>query len=671
MKRLACYLLTASAWIAQAAEPVLSQGTAASVPPPAQPPFEVGAAGAADAKGSPVHAQANVYSIGDPSPEEQLYLELINRARANPPAEGIILGSIADPQILGDYSAFSIDLTLMRTQFAAIAASQPLAMNASLTTAARSHSQDMFANVFQDHNSSDGTTAFDRIKAVGYIGQAAENIYANAKSVLHGHAAFEVDWGGPASNGGMQSPPGHRVNIHNPVFREVGIGVVLGFNQVPGKQPLGQVGPQLVTQDFGVAQNSTPFITGVAYYDLNGNGAYDIGEGIGNVHVTVAGASFEAVTARSGGYAIPVPASGNYSVTFSGPGFASLTRQVSVAGSKNQKLDFVPAYAPPVVTGPATASVNRSNFYAISAVGGAADYQWHVFQTVPAASEGAENDSTRLTITQSGVYDVIEGILFKSGSNAFHLITPTDAPRSQYITLSPTYLISSNSVVSFQSMLGFTTSDQHAQVQVSADNGLTWTTVYNQDGNSDNPETSWQLRSAALSQFAGKAIRIRFALDFIRGIFVNSTDLSVGWLIDDIQFPHVQEVINDTVSAANGTTFTYIPTGSGNFQIQARARTGHNYLDWGPTLAVTAAPATGTPQLQLAVSTDGSGQIVIDATLLSGADPASLTVETTSDLGGAWQSISAPTVNLSPTQFRISIPPPYATPSFFRLRKAQ
>src|SRR5215208_4318672 len=37
------------------------------------------------------------YSIGQPTDEEQLYLEFINRARANPPAEGARLAATADP----------------------------------------------------------------------------------------------------------------------------------------------------------------------------------------------------------------------------------------------------------------------------------------------------------------------------------------------------------------------------------------------------------------------------------------------------------------------------------------------------------------------------------------------------------------------------------------------
>src|SRR6478672_1812665 len=66
-----------------------------------------------------VHGTATVYSIGDPTPEEQLYLEMINRARANPAAEAARLVSIQDPAILADYQAAGVDLNLMQEQFTA------------------------------------------------------------------------------------------------------------------------------------------------------------------------------------------------------------------------------------------------------------------------------------------------------------------------------------------------------------------------------------------------------------------------------------------------------------------------------------------------------------------------------------------------------------------------
>jgi uncharacterized protein YkwD len=140
----------------------------------------------------------------------------------------------------------------------------------------------MLQNNYQGHNGPDGDL-ITRLQAYvsGAFGYTlGENVYAYSKSVPYGHAGFEVDWGGTIANGGMQSPPGHRINIHNADFREAGIGVVLGSNGGSGG-----VGPQLVTQDFGSVGGLLPFVTGVVYRDLNGNGLYDPDEGMGGVTV--------------------------------------------------------------------------------------------------------------------------------------------------------------------------------------------------------------------------------------------------------------------------------------------------------------------------------------------------------------------------------------------------
>jgi hypothetical protein len=278
---------------------------------------------------------AQLYSIGSPTNEEQFYLELINRARANPLTEGTRLATTTDTDVLSAYGSFIVNLVLMQTQFALIAPEPPLSMNATLSTAARAHSQNMLQNNYQGHNGPDGslTTRLQAYTSGANGWSLGENVYAYSKSVWYGHAGFEVDWGGTILTGGMQSPPGHRQNIHNTGFREVGIGVVLGSN--------GGVGPQLVTQDFGSTGGLLPFVTGVVYRDLNHNGFYDPGEGLGGVTITVSNANTYAVTASSGGYSVPVPGGGNYTVTFSGGSAPTDQKNVSVGSDQNVKADYV------------------------------------------------------------------------------------------------------------------------------------------------------------------------------------------------------------------------------------------------------------------------------------------------------------------------------------------
>ena len=123
--------------------PSLQPGWVPQAPPPAPP---VAVRTLPRRPPSPRPQQTTLYSIGDPTDEEQLYLEFINRSRANPPAEGARLAQTTDPNVLFAYQFFKVDLALMQSDFNAIPPAQPLAMNAQLLTAARLHSSNMFAS---------------------------------------------------------------------------------------------------------------------------------------------------------------------------------------------------------------------------------------------------------------------------------------------------------------------------------------------------------------------------------------------------------------------------------------------------------------------------------------------------------------------------------------------
>jgi len=300
------------------------------------------------------------WSIGDPSPHAQLYLEYVNRARADALVEANRLANEPDSDVQSTYNFFGIDEPDIVEQFewyvdnGAIARhAQPLAFQSQLLTAAELHTQDMFQNQFQGHVSSanppaplvPGSSLEQRLSTVGYSGSAGENVYSYADSVVHGHAGFDVDWGNvnnPAApfynpafdNQGMQNPAGHRLNLHSGSFKEIGIGVINGTN--------GSVGPQLVTQDLG-APGDVRYITGVVYEDLNSNSFYDIGEGRSGVRVDVDGSAYYALSTTSGGYAVPVPMDGSYNVMFSGGGFTPLNIMATVAGGLNVKVDYLAA----------------------------------------------------------------------------------------------------------------------------------------------------------------------------------------------------------------------------------------------------------------------------------------------------------------------------------------
>lgn len=494
-----------------------------------------------------------LYNFGNPTADEQQYIEFINRARANPPAEGTRLANTNDPDVVDAYGDYSVNLTMMQNEFNAIAVAPPLAPNANLTTVSRSHSNWMLANATQSHN--EGAVTFNqRMNGSGYGGIAyAENIFAYSKSPWHGHAGLNVDWGS-GGTGGMQAGRGHRTNIHNSALKEIGVGMTYGIN--------GNIGPQLVTQDFGTRSN-TSFATGVAYYDLNGNNFYDAGEGISGLNVNVSGASYYCQTATGGGWAVPVPTSAaTRTVTFSGSSI-NQSESLAIEANKNAKLDLKLSYAAPVLTTPPAAYVGSPYTVNFTAVPGAASYRWKRWTTPAASAENAEN-ANKITSSLVGGYNVLSTGVKQQGTSSFHLVN--GAAATQWIELTPLYRGQASAALSFQSCLRVSTTAEQYKVQVKEDGSSAWVDVDSQPGAGGGASgAGFASRNVSLASMANKNFRIRFLLNFSGGSYYpNQYGNSYGWFIDAISFTNIQELQNETVTTLAGTTGTITPAATGS-----------------------------------------------------------------------------------------------------------
>jgi uncharacterized protein YkwD len=243
-----------------------------------------------------------------PTAVEQLFLEELNDARANPPAYGLATG---------------VDLST-------VAPAQPLAFNPELIQAARDHSQDMSSRAYFSHVTPEGLDPGQRISQTGFFWNgwgeslAGGSIYAQPADALSGLIA----------DNGVQDL-GHRRHLlsMDPGFQsqnQIGIGIVQATS-----------GPLInyYTIDTASAPGAGPFLTGVVFSDTDGNGKYGIGEGLGGVVITVTGAG-STTTFNSGGYTLAVTP-GTYTVTASGGGLTSpLTRTVTI-GTSNYRLNFL------------------------------------------------------------------------------------------------------------------------------------------------------------------------------------------------------------------------------------------------------------------------------------------------------------------------------------------
>ena len=258
------------------------------------------------------------YDHGDSSDQEQLVMELINRARANPPAEAQRLGLSSITEGMPDPS-----LVIVRP---------PLAMNKKLLTVARAHSTDMYTRAYFAHTNPDGKSPFNRIADGGYSSVSAGENIATASN-LNGAGLEDLLMIDEGLTG-----RGHRVNLldarNGTIFREVGIGYYSGAttNSKGFKN--------FITQDFGTVENSTSFMVGVVYKDTNGNNFYDAGEGLGGVTVTPDNGTHFAITSSSGGYAFPVGASGMVTITASGGALTGNVVKIATLAGVNVKMDF-------------------------------------------------------------------------------------------------------------------------------------------------------------------------------------------------------------------------------------------------------------------------------------------------------------------------------------------
>lgn len=248
-------------------------------------------------------------------------------------------------------------LELVNAERAKVGA-QPLAFDSDLNESAENHSTWMIATDTFSHTGAGGSSPGDRMAAEDYVFSGswswAENIAWRSTRSPTG-LVDEVE----QLHASLMNSTGHRANILNDTHREIGIGFEVG--------PYRSFEGAFVTQNFArTGLNS--FLTGVAFDDLDGDKHYDINEGLGDFTVSAQNNATGVITTTktnaAGGYELALT-SGNYTVSFSGSGFATTTQQVSI-GSKNVKLDLIdpattssiPALQQPAPTEPIEPTVN-------------------------------------------------------------------------------------------------------------------------------------------------------------------------------------------------------------------------------------------------------------------------------------------------------------------------
>ncbi|MFN4011288.1 MAG: DUF4214 domain-containing protein [Pannonibacter sp.] len=258
-----------------------------------------------------------------PTAAETYFLELINRARAQPLSEASRYGiGLNDNLASGTISS---------------TAKQPLAFSFFLNASADRHTASMLADNYFSHTGTDGSSATQRIFAAGWT--SSDGSWRTGENISwRGSTSPTVGTNSPTIDGhheGLFKSAGHRTNILQDAFTEIGISQGLGAFVSNG---VTYTHSSMVTQNF--ADGGRTFITGVVINDTDGDRFYDIGEGLNSIVVkaTGGGRTYTTTSWDSGAYALEV-ADGTYSVSFSGGSLGgTITKTVTVAG-KNVKVD--------------------------------------------------------------------------------------------------------------------------------------------------------------------------------------------------------------------------------------------------------------------------------------------------------------------------------------------
>jgi hypothetical protein len=293
-------------------------------------------------------------------------------------------------------------------------------------------------------------------------------------------------------------------------------------------------------------------------------------------------------------------------------------------------------YVPTTINGTNRPSVNENNPYSCnpSANPNTTGYQWVASQSTNGnLADDALHGLTNFTISPSPIYSVITNAPVGSGK-CFHLTHTNPAP--QLLQFKETLLPAANTTLSFQSLLGYATTNEVARVQISTNGGGAWTDIYAQPGTGTAGQTAFATHTLSLSNYVGQITSVRFDYDYAGGSYFPQISPDIGWCIKDILITNATQLVNFATNATASTNFNFVPAETGKWILEARGVIFNQFgLDWSPATQLTVV-TNNAPTLVLlgspAISTD---QAQIPFTVMQGA-ASSFTLLQATQLGGQW-----------------------------------
>lgn len=235
---------------------------------------------------------------------------------------------------------------------------------------------------------------------------------------------------------------------------------------------------------------------------------------------------------------------------------------------------------PDIRKGPIQLGAGRTAQFTLRAVPKATGYQWRAIRTEAYSSvNNAETGLGDLQGLPEPAYPLISTEIAASGHAAYHL-AQTDK-NTQFLSLNAAFVPAAKSKLQFASRLGWATSEQAADVEITSDEGYTWKMLYHQVGTGNSGELAFSHKTVDLSAYANRLVRLRFHYGSEKR-FYPQTDAGVGWYIDDIRLNKVAKVVEvPSVQTIKAPRFAFTPTLAGSYFLTARAVILGQYpLEW-------------------------------------------------------------------------------------------
>lgn len=257
-----------------------------------------------------------------------------------------------------------------------------------------------------------------------------------------------------------------------------------------------------------------------------------------------------------------------------------------------------PDYTPVTVSGSASPVAGQANAYTAAKPPFAGSFDWRSLQLIAfTKTYDAENGLADLIATTSAGYSVVQSGTVGAGAASFRLAHVS--PFSTQVLLLPEtfYVNGTAAAITFLSRLGIATAIEVAHVQVSTDDGVSWSDVFTQAGTSPistSPaptEAAFVSHTVSLAAYSGRTVRVQLAFTADPGTaFVPTATNTVGWFIDNLTLTGVQSATAGApINVASGTNFSFAPAVAGTVGLQARGVLFGAYpLEWGPLTQVTA-----------------------------------------------------------------------------------